>query len=90
MSRSSTLAAHLERIGQGDAGQELEVHVEGAFVHDRHELRPQARDEGQRPAEERDGDDDEDGLVAEPPAQEREIDFSGGLDDNDPFSPFGV
>ena len=46
------LAAHLHGFGQRDARQELEVHVESALVHDRHELRPQPGDEGQRPGRE--------------------------------------
>ena len=42
------LAAHLQRFRERDAGQELEVHVEGALVHDGHELGPEAGDEQER------------------------------------------
>ncbi|MBS1226714.1 MAG: hypothetical protein H6R32_648, partial [Candidatus Aminicenantes bacterium] len=67
------LAAHVQGLGERDARQELDVRVEGAFVHDGHELRAQARDEERCPGEESDGGDDDDGLVAEAPKQDREI-----------------
>ena len=33
----------IERLGQGNAGQELHVHIERAFIHDRNEFRSEPR-----------------------------------------------